>query len=61
MALWTTKDEIEFLDGLKKRNPEAFQNYKDTLNKRTKWETRWGSIDPERVADFLLYGPEGEP
>ncbi|HVY73062.1 MAG TPA: hypothetical protein VG984_03390 [Candidatus Paceibacterota bacterium] len=59
---WGTAAEIEFLERLKKENPEAFQNYKDTFHLRTKWSyvsggfAKGSSIDPNQVAAFLETG-----
>lgn len=46
---WTTRDEVEFIQGLRKGKREVYENYKKAFFTRKKWN----NIDREEVARAL--------
>lgn len=53
---WTTRDELEFLDTIAKKNLAAFRGYKAGFHLRR----NWGAIDRRAIASRLGVSLEGE-
>ncbi len=47
--VWSTADELEFLDELKVSNPMAYRNYVLNFESRS----NWGKLDREEIALFI--------
>lgn len=50
---WETKDELEFVKGLFKKNPRAYAGYAKAVEDRKDW----GRVDQWAIIDYIVEHP----